>query len=507
MSLRMLRTISVTAIFLALFVTSAFAQTAPDGLNGYFNEDTGEIQFFFTHDSGGDELIYDEGENSSGYQWVGAIMGTHMSPDGPCQVLRLKYWVFVNDPEEGDPDPYFYATLHDWDTDNDLPMEDTLYIHETLALNASEWIEVDISDQDINVDGDFHVGFGSRNEDTYIIYSPDDNGRSYDFDGDSWSSWNEGYYIRAIVQYPDGQIAEIDASGEVTGSNAVSNLPTMSLPAGKHSATSQFNAENFTYIEGISPNANELDELDAFTLFNYYRDDELINSIRQTVWRDTLPEYGSYDLDVTADYDPEGESDPTSITITWEPPLVIPTDLSADLDDATGIVTLTWSHPELDDFVEFGILRRGSGDWQEIAQTIDGFYIDQLPEPGPYLYAVLARYDEGDSEPCDYVVVNWVGDAVENKTEGIPNEWAVSKAYPNPFNPSVSVTVAVPEAGNLTVAVYDLMGRQVAELHRGAIQPGHHSLTWDSHGPSGIYLLKATNMSGWSTVRKLVKMK
>ncbi|MCY4225055.1 MAG: T9SS type A sorting domain-containing protein [Bacteroidetes bacterium] len=70
-----------------------------------------------------------------------------------------------------------------------------------------------------------------------------------------------------------------------------------------------------------------------------------------------------------------------------------------------------------------------------------------------------------------------------------PVAFILNEAYPNPFNPSTSITYGIPESGDIRLAVYDLWGRQVSELVNGYRSAGYHSITFDaSHLPSGVYL-------------------
>ncbi|MCB2213568.1 T9SS type A sorting domain-containing protein [bacterium] len=75
----------------------------------------------------------------------------------------------------------------------------------------------------------------------------------------------------------------------------------------------------------------------------------------------------------------------------------------------------------------------------------------------------------------------------------LPHEYAVGAAYPNPFNPETTISVSLPETADLTVAVYNIAGQQVATLHNGSIAAGTHALSFNASSlASGLYFVRAT---------------
>ncbi|MCH8875056.1 T9SS type A sorting domain-containing protein [candidate division KSB1 bacterium] len=84
--------------------------------------------------------------------------------------------------------------------------------------------------------------------------------------------------------------------------------------------------------------------------------------------------------------------------------------------------------------------------------------------------------------------------------------------YPNPFNPSTTITFAVPEASEVTLAIYNLRGQLIQTLHSGPIAAGQHSVVWngnDSRGvkvASGVYVYRL-EAKGFALSKKLVLMK
>ncbi|HEX9007044.1 MAG TPA: FlgD immunoglobulin-like domain containing protein, partial [Bacteroidota bacterium] len=92
--------------------------------------------------------------------------------------------------------------------------------------------------------------------------------------------------------------------------------------------------------------------------------------------------------------------------------------------------------------------------------------------------------------------------------------FALFQNYPNPFNPSTTISYTLPAACNVTMTVYDGLGREVIELVRGYRPPGAYRATWngrDQFGDlvgSGIYLarLVAAERGKGLTVSKTLKL-
>jgi hypothetical protein len=118
--------------------------------------------------------------------------------------------------------------------------------------------------------------------------------------------------------------------------------------------------------------------------------------------------------------------------------------------------------------------------------------------------------DDSDFELETYSTEEWhftIDLPVMERDAGIPTEWAIQSIYPNPFNPTVNVVVAVPEMANVSVTIYDVLGRQVAQLQNDVMQPGYHYLNWEATGPSGMYFVRVSNDKGFQQIRKLMYVK
>ena len=77
--------------------------------------------------------------------------------------------------------------------------------------------------------------------------------------------------------------------------------------------------------------------------------------------------------------------------------------------------------------------------------------------------------------------------------------------HPNPFNPTTLITYRLPEAGHVTVSVYDAAGRTVAVLYDGVQSAKEHVLQWNAAGlPSGVYFVRLEALGQSYTVKSVL---
>lgn len=97
--------------------------------------------------------------------------------------------------------------------------------------------------------------------------------------------------------------------------------------------------------------------------------------------------------------------------------------------------------------------------------------------------------------------------AIEERGSQIVSDFRLEQNYPNPFNPSTTIRFVVPATGNVTLAVFDMLGREVVRLVDGVMQAGTHSVQMNGSGlSSGIYFYRLSGRSV-SEVRKMILVK
>ncbi len=89
-------------------------------------------------------------------------------------------------------------------------------------------------------------------------------------------------------------------------------------------------------------------------------------------------------------------------------------------------------------------------------------------------------------------------------------EFTVLPAYPNPFNPSTTITYRIETANNLIVNIYDITGQLINTLQNGYQSQGWHSIIWNgtdnnnNQVPAGIYLEKITSNNTTKTTKLML---
>lgn len=97
--------------------------------------------------------------------------------------------------------------------------------------------------------------------------------------------------------------------------------------------------------------------------------------------------------------------------------------------------------------------------------------------------------------------------SIENPFEELPVNAELSQNYPNPFNPSTSISFSLPSANQVTLIIYDMVGKEVARLADGFYPAGTHNMSWNAANmASGVYLYRL-QAGDQVLVRKMTLMK
>ena len=94
-----------------------------------------------------------------------------------------------------------------------------------------------------------------------------------------------------------------------------------------------------------------------------------------------------------------------------------------------------------------------------------------------------------------------------NESEILPSAYSLSQNYPNPFNPSTKISFQIPQSENVTLKIYNVLGKEVATLINGKMAAGKHDVDFSAEGlSSGLYFysLKA---GSFQETKKMILIK
>ena len=87
----------------------------------------------------------------------------------------------------------------------------------------------------------------------------------------------------------------------------------------------------------------------------------------------------------------------------------------------------------------------------------------------------------------------WIAVDPPGADTALPERTMLSQNYPNPFNPNSDIRYQISEFRMVRIAVYDILGREVAVLVNEKKDPGTHTVTWNAGGvASGVYFCRMT---------------
>ncbi len=139
--------------------------------------------------------------------------------------------------------------------------------------------------------------------------------------------------------------------------------------------------------------------------------------------------------------------------------------------------------------------------WTKSGQTLSGDLAGSWPASSSGFFATTTHV------AAVYEAATSVAAGAASTSADLPSTFSLSPAYPNPFNPSTTLNVNLPDAAELTVAVYNVTGQQVATLAQGQFDAGSHTLTFDaSELSAGVYFVHA-NANTWTATQKVVLVK
>jgi len=309
-----------------------------------------------------------------------------------------------------------------------------------------------------------------------------------------YSSYPPQDVLTEIVDYNDVVITwaiPVVLANETATIDKISNLLSVKNTSGTR--------------ESAIKNAEPIDESRALTGFKIYKDGTEIEEITDPgilAYTDEAIDAGEYEYVVTAIYE-AGESNPSTsseVTVT----LPAPANVTAESQEPN--IIISWSTPTTRGIASYSIFR----DNEVIAEDIMASPYEDLDLPsGNYIYNVIAVYDGGwESEMSNnaFIMHTDTNDLLKPVTTELTGN------YPNPFNPTTTISFSTKAAGFVSVNIYNMKGQLVKKLVEGNLEAAYHNILWDGRDDSnktvssGIYFYKMKT-TDYSATQKMILMK
>ena len=89
----------------------------------------------------------------------------------------------------------------------------------------------------------------------------------------------------------------------------------------------------------------------------------------------------------------------------------------------------------------------------------------------------------------------------------VPTDYALDQNYPNPFNPSTTITYQLPKSGNVTLKIYDMLGKEVMTLVNEQKEMGRYSVQFNASSlASGMYVYQL-RANDYTSTKKMLLLK
>ncbi len=379
--------------------------------------------------------------------------------DMRAEETNLSYY---DDPAEGQFIVEWYDTRQ-WPEDGERSSFQVIFYDPEVYPEHGDWGHILFQYLDVNDLGNATVGIEDETETIglTILY----------FDGDG----NGGYHPNASTIVDESAIYFFRPTAGITG-ELVLDPPNpeaiVTMTVGEMSF--EIGEGEFTFMSMIP----------GFSVFSYETDGYEYDSFAEDLMEGNVTDLGTITL-TRLD---------TPVNVFYE-------ELDGSFDNGASVY---WEAPTFEEIDEFLGMYRVYKDGLMIGQTEELTYADEEPYVGAD-YWVTAMYAGGESDSSGHA--EYLLDVADGLNL-IPTEFNVAPPWPNPFNPSTAIKVSLPQQANLNVAVFDVLGREVARLaSNDPRQAGNHRLVWDAAGhASGVYFVRVSAGPN-SAVKKVMLLK
>ncbi|MEX0719492.1 MAG: chitobiase/beta-hexosaminidase C-terminal domain-containing protein [Balneolaceae bacterium] len=129
---------------------------------------------------------------------------------------------------------------------------------------------------------------------------------------------------------------------------------------------------------------------------------------------------------------------------------------------------------------------------------------EEIPGEPVTMTAIVGYYGDFQLTPRS---ASDMGSTVSNERDDSPNKFALEQNYPNPFNPTTNIRYSVADVSDVSLVIYDILGRKVATLVNEVKAPGAYTVNFDaSRLGSGAYFYRI-DAGDFVSIKKMMLIK
>ncbi len=159
-------------------------------------------------------------------------------------------------------------------------------------------------------------------------------------------------------------------------------------------------------------------------------------------------------------------------------------------------------------------------------EFLRGYYITDIPNDEDSFYVQISVNNDdiaggnyyinpghndneamGDNSSGHKTKIVFEKENIHNLTNSIPAEYSLNQNYPNPFNPATKISFEIGNPSNVTLKIFNVLGKEVATLVNDLKNSGHYEVLFDgSNFVSGIYFYKI-DAGNFHQIKQMVLIK
>ncbi len=179
-------------------------------------------------------------------------------------------------------------------------------------------------------------------------------------------------------------------------------------------------------------------------------------------------------------------------------------------------VVLVWNQaiPNFETGITYHIKCHDHPDNDEIiAEITDTIYVFTGIPGTQYFWDVKAVADNGleqwaEEQFWHFTIVDTTNSVDDPYVSSFPTEFAIQSVYPNPFNASTTITVALPQPSHLSLQIFNTTGQKVSILADGQYSQGYQNFVFNASGlSSGIYFVQMATSGNFQSMKKVLLIK